>query len=416
MKVLVLGSGVIGVTAAYFLSRAGHEVTVVDRRSGPGEETSFANGGQISAGLAEPWANPEVPRKLLRWIGRKNAPLAFHLRVDPDLWRWALRFLSNCTAKRSAANLERALRIALYSRKQLREIREATGITYDEWTEGVLKIYREARDFEMACQRMKAMNALGSDLRALDQRACLDVEPALEPTAEKIVGAIYSPEDESGDAYAFTVKLTEEAARLGARFKFDRTIEALAPKGERIERVITDRESFSADAIVLSLGSYSPLLLRTLGIRLPIYPAKGYSVTLPIRDGNRAPSRSITDEDKKLVFGRFGDRLRVAGRVEFKGYDPKIEPARCQALAEDLESFFPGAADQGKPDYWAGLRPLTPDTLPVIGPSRFSNLFLNTGHGTYGWTLAAGSGRIVADLVGGTRPAIEIADLGCERF
>ena len=260
------------------------------------------------------------------------------------------------------------------------------------------------------------MNALGSDLRALDQRACLDVEPALEPAAEKIVGAIYSPEDESGDAYAFTVKLAEEAARLGARFKFDRTIEALAPKGERIERVITDRESFSADAIVLSLGSYSPLLLRTLGIRLPIYPAKGYSVTLPIRDGNRAPSRSITDEDKKLVFGRLGDRLRVAGRVEFKGYDPKIEPARCQALAEDLESFFPGAADQGKPDYWAGLRPLTPDTLPVIGPSRFSNLFLNTGHGTYGWTLAAGSGRIVADLVGGTRPAIEIADLGCERF
>ncbi len=262
MKVLVLGSGVIGVTAAYFLSRAGHEVTVIDRRSGPGEETSFANGGQISAGLAEPWANPEVPWKLLRWIGRKNAPIAFHLRAAPDLWSWALRFLSNCTAKRSAANLERALRIALYSRERLREIRETTGIAYDERMEGALKIYREARDFEVACQRMTAMNALGSELRALNQRACLEVEPALEPTAEKIAGAIYSPRDESGDAHTFTVKLAEEAAHLGARFTFDRTIEALAPVGGRIEEVITDRERFSADAIVLSLGSYSPLLLK----------------------------------------------------------------------------------------------------------------------------------------------------------
>lgn len=416
MRVLVLGSGVIGVTAAYFLSRAGHEVTVIDRRSGPGQEASFANGGQISASLAEPWANPEMPWKLLRWIGRKNAPLAFHLRADPDLWRWAFSFLSNCTPRRSAENLERALRVALYSREHLREIRETTGITYDERTEGALKIYRKARDFETACQRMAAMNALGSGLSALNQQACLDIEPALEPTGAKIAGAIYSPKDESGDAHSFTVKLSKEAARLGAHFKFNQTIRVLAPVAGRIERVITDRESFSADAIVVSLGSYSPLLLRPLGIRLPIYPAKGYSVTAPIRDSNRAPSRSITDEDKKLVFARFGDRLRVAGRAEFKGYDLKIDPARCQELAKDLESRFPGATDQDSPDYWAGLRPMTPDTLPIIGPSRFANLFLNTGHGTYGWTLAAGSGRIVADLVNGAQPAIKIDDLGTKRF
>ncbi|MCE2510061.1 MAG: D-amino acid dehydrogenase [Alphaproteobacteria bacterium] len=416
MKVLVLGSGVIGVTAAYFLSRAGHDVTVVDRRAGPGEETSFANGGQISASLAEPWANPDVLRNLLGWLGRRNAPLAFHLRADTALWGWALRFLKNCTAERSAANLERALRLALYSRGELRAIRETTGIRYDERMEGVLKFYRSARDFESARRRMESMNALGANLHALDPKACLATEPALAAIAEEIAGAVYSPEDESGDAHAFTVKLGEEAARLGARFAFNQTIEALVPKEGRIDRVVTDRGHVTADAIVLSLGSYSSLLLRPLGMRLPIYPAKGYSVTLPIRDSNRAPSRSITDEGKKLVFGRFGDRLRVAGRAEFKGFDTKIEPARCQALARDLEAVFPGAADQERPACWAGLRPLTPDTLPILGPSPFSNLFLNTGHGTYGWTLAAGCGRILADLVEGARPAIEIGDFSSKRF
>ncbi|MGB1548358.1 MAG: FAD-dependent oxidoreductase, partial [Alphaproteobacteria bacterium] len=273
-----------------------------------------------------------------------------------------------------------------------------------------------AGDFESACRRMEAMNALGANLRALDRDACLAIEPALAPIADAIAGAIHSPDDESGDAHTFTVKLAEEAARHGSGFRFGETVRVLVAKGERVERVVTDREHHEADVVVLSLGSYSPGLLRPFGIRLPIYPAKGYSVTLPIRDGNRAPSQSITDEDRKLVFGRFGDRLRVAGQAEFRGFDTKIAAGRCEALAEALENVFPGAADQSQPDCWAGLRPLTPDTLPILGRGPFSNLFLNTGHGTYGWTLAAGCGRILADLVDGKPPAIEIKDFGLGRF
>lgn len=416
MKVLILGSGVVGVTAAYYLASAGHAVTVIDRQSAPAAETSFANGGQISASLAEPWANPEVVPTLLRWLGRKDAPLVFHWRADPTLFLWGVRFLRNCTAKRSAVNLERALRIALYSRAQLGKIREDTGITYDEQTNGIVKIYRERRSFDLACRRMSAMNAFGTGLRALDREACLALEPALAPSAEQIVGAIHAPEDESGDAHCFTIKLAEEAGRRGVRFLFGETVERLLPANGRIERVMTNRQTLSADAIVLSLGSESPLLLRPLGIRLPVYPAKGYSVTFPLRDDKRAPSRSITDEDKKLVFVRLGDRLRVAGQVEFAGYDRRVEARRCKTLTEAMENLFPGAADLGQPQGWAGLRPLTPDTLPVIGPTRFSNLFLNTGHGTYGWTMAAGSGRILADLVEGRRPEIRIEDFGLDRF
>ncbi|PCJ60369.1 MAG: amino acid dehydrogenase [Rhodospirillaceae bacterium] len=418
MKVLVLGGGVVGVTSAYCLSRAGHEVTLVDRQSGPGEETSFANGGQISAGLAEPWANPEVPRQLLRWLGRKNPPLALRLRAGADFWGWALRFLENCATRPSARNLERALQIALYSREQLRNIRATTGISYDMQTDGILKIYRHGRAFNRTRQRLETMNALGANLRALDIDACLALEPSLTPIAEELAGAIYSPDDESGDAHQFTVKLTEAARRLGAVFKFGHSVEKLVSQGDRIERVITDRESLTTDVVVVSLGSYSPLLLRPLGINLPICPTKGHSITLPIRNGagNRAPSRSITDESKKLVFSRFGDRLRVAGTAIFTGYDPTIEPEPCAAMAKELEAIFPGTVDQSKPTYWAGLRPLTPDTLPIIGPTPFSNLFLNTGHGTYGWTMAAGSGQILADLIAGQKPQIETGPFAMDRF
>ncbi len=417
MKVLVLGGGVIGVTSAYCLSRAGHEVTLVDRQSGPGEETSFANGGQISAGLAEPWANPEVPRQLLQWLAQKNPPLGLRLSAGADFWGWALRFLGNCATRPSTRNLEHALQIALYSREQLHSIRETTGITYAQ-TEGILKIYRHERAFDHARRRLAIMNALGSNLRALDIDACLALEPSLTPIAGELAGAIYSPDDESGDAYQFTVKLAEAARRLGTAFKFGHNVEKLVPQGERIERVVTDRESLSTDCVVVSLGSYSPLLLRPLGIRLPICPAKGYSVTLPIRNGadSHAPSRSITDEGKKLVLSRFGNRLRVAGTAIFTGYDTTIEPEPCDALAKALETIFPGTVDQNKPTYWAGLRPMTPDTLPIIGPTPFSNLFLNTGHGTYGWTMAAGSGQILTDLITGDPSQIEANNFAMDRF
>lgn len=416
MKVLVLGGGVVGVTSAYCLARAGHGVTLVDRQAGPGEETSFANGGQISAGLAEPWANPEVPRQLLQWLGQKNPPFRFRLRAGTDFYGWALRFLGQCAARPAARNLERALRIALYSRQQLRDIREATGIAYALQETGILKIYREPRAFDRARKRMAAMNALGSNLHALDGDATLALEPSLASVAGKLAGSLYSPEDESGDAHEFTVKLAAEASRLGTVFKFHQTVEALVPARGRIERVLTDREEFTADAVVLSLGCHGGPLLRPLGIRLPIYPAKGFSVTLPVRNAAAAPSRSITDEDQKLVFSRFGDRLRAAGWAVFTGYDSQIEPARCASLATEMEALFPGAADQSQAVPWAGLRPLTPDTLPILGPTPFSNLFLNTGHGTYGWTMAAGSGQILADLITGQRPCIKQDDFGLDRF
>lgn len=417
MKVLVLGGGVVGITSAYCLSRDGHEVTLVDRRAGPGEETSFANGGQISAGLAEPWANPEMARLVLQWLGRKDPPFALRLgALDTGFCWWGLRFLRNCAPRPAAKNLERALRIALYSRAQLHDIFETTGIVHDTQNPGVLKIYREAAAFGRAQQRLIAMNRLGSNLRALDREACLALEPVLAANAGKLAGAIHSPEDESGDAYQFTRSLAAEAARLGVLFKFGQTVERLIPQGGGIDRVVTNRESLTADAIVVSLGSYSAGLLRPLGLRLPVCPAKGYSVTFPIRDGKRAPALSITDEGKKLVFSRFGNRLRVAGRIVFTGQDPAIEPETGAALARDLEDLFPGATDQSQATHWAGLRPLTPDTLPILGPTPVSNLFLNTGHGTYGWTMAAGSGKIVTDLIAGRRPQIQHEDFGLDRF
>jgi D-amino-acid dehydrogenase len=416
VQVVVLGAGVVGVTAAWYLRQAGHQVTVIDRQPGPGLETSFANGGQISASHAEPWANPAIPAKALKWFGRADAPLVLKPRFDPALWAWLGRFLLNCTATRARINTERALRVALYSRIALKELRAETGIRYDQQTRGILHIYRDRAELDHAVLEAEYMTRLGCARRVLTPAECVAVEPALAAARDDLVGGIYSPDDESGDAHKFTVALAALAAGRGVGFRYGVDVRRLVAEGDRLARVETSTGSVTADLFVLSLGSYSPLLLRPLGLRLPVYPAKGYSVSIPIAGHVGAPTVSLTDDEHKLVYSRLGETLRVAGTAEFAGYDTALDETRARTILAKAMALFPDCGEPSGARFWCGLRPKTPDSVPVIGPTRLKNLLLNTGHGTLGWTMACGSGRIVADLASGRRPEIEMTGLGIERF
>ena len=416
MKVLVLGAGVVGVSTAYYLARAGHAVTVVDRQPGPGLETSRANGGQISANHTEPWANPSTPRKALKWLGRADAPLLLRPRLDPALWSWLVRFVRNCTPARARLNTERAMRIALYSRQCLGQLRDETGIEYDGLQRGILHIFRDGREFKHARTQAEFMTTLGCERRIIDAAACVALESALAAAEPSLVGGIYSPDDESGDAYLFTGALADLCTQQGVEFRFETTIKGLTSDGQQVNGIKTNKGDLSADAVVLSLGSYSPLLLRPLGITLPVYPAKGYSVTLPVENPRKTPAISLIDDEHKLVFSRLGNRLRVAGTAELAGYDPTINEARARHILDLALELFPGCSDPDKAEFWAGLRPKTPDSAPVIGPTSYKNLFLNTGHGTLGWTMACGSGKLIADLISKKQPAVDLSGLGIDRF
>ena len=426
MTVVVLGAGVVGVATAYFLARAGAQVVVVDRQPGPALETSFANGGQISANHATPWAAPSTPWKALKWLGRDDAPLLFHLRFDPALWAWGLRFLANCRRARVAVNIERALRVALYSRNQLALVRAATGIAYDQLTRGILHIFRNPRDYEDALPALPLMARLGCVRRPVGIEECLAIEPALAAARPTLVGGIFSPDDESGDAHLFSRSLAGFCEELGVVFRYGRTVRRLIAAGggrriasgggRRIEGVETDDGTLAADACVVALGSYSPPVLRPLGLRLPVYPAKGYSVTIPVAAGGTAPTVSLIDDEFKMVYSRLGDRLRVAGTAEFAGYDATVRERRARFLLAKAMELFPRCGDAAAAELWAGLRPSTPDGVPVMGATPIANLFLNTGHGTLGWTMACGSGRAVADLVVGRTPEISLDGLGLDRF
>ncbi|MBC7907121.1 MAG: D-amino acid dehydrogenase [Rhodospirillaceae bacterium] len=416
MKVLVLGAGVVGTAAAWYLARDGHEITVIDRCPGAGLETSFANGGQVSPSHAEPWANPSVLPKVLKWLGREDAPLLFRWnRWDPALWAWGLRFLANCPGKRAEINLERTLRVALYSRTCLQELRAETGMDYDQRSLGILHVYRDRRQFDHAAAAADLMGRWG--LRRLEKSAkdCVAIEPALAASADQLAGGIHTPEDESGDAHKFTTALAVLAEARGVQFRYGVTVRALVQDGDRVTGVETDSGRLTADAIVLAAGSFSPLLARSLGLRLPVVPAKGYSITLPV-EGDGAPTVSITDDEYKMVYSRLGNRLRAAGTAEMTGYDTSLTPARWHLIRDRAKALFPLAGDYSKAEPWAGLRPVTPDSVPLLGATPVKGLYLDTGHGTLGWTMACGSGRIIADVIAGREPEIEMAGLGLERF
>jgi D-amino-acid dehydrogenase len=424
MRVLILGSGLLGVSSAYYLSQLGHEVTVVDRQANPAAETSFANGGQISVSHAEPWANPSAPLKVLQWLGKEDAPLLFRLRADKRQWLWGLQFMRECTPARTRHNIEQIVRLGTYSRNMLNELRQATGLNYDQRTQGILHFYTSEKEFDAALGPAEQMRALGCERKVVSADEAVLLEPALAHMRAQLAGATYTAEDESGDANRFARELVKLCEAAGVKFLMSHTITALREAGGTIDHVeATDSEGrfqrLRADAFVLAMGSLSPIYAEPLGIRLPIYPAKGYSVTMPVKDASMAHQVSLTDDEFKLVFSRLtgpsGDRLRIAGTAEFNGYDRDLNRVRCEAIVRRVEHLFPGAGDATQASFWTGLRPATPSNVPLIGRSKLPNLYLNTGHGTLGWTHACGSGKSIARIVSGLAPEVDFAFQGTSR-
>lgn len=421
MRVIVLGAGLLGVTSAYFLQQLGHEVTVIDRQGAPGAETSFANGGQISVSHAEPWANPSAPLKVLQWLGKEDAPLLFRLRADMRQWLWGLSFLRNCTPARTRHNIEQIVRLGTYSRDTLQQLRAATGIAYDQRTQGILHFYTSRKEFDGALAPAEQMRALGCERQVVSADEAVRIEPALAHIRPQLAGATFTAEDESGDANTFTRELARLCEAAGVQFRMGHHITALREAGGRIDHVeVTNAdgrfERVHGDAFVLAMGSFSPLLAQPLGIHLPIYPAKGYSVTMPVKDAAMAHQVSLTDDEYKLVFSRYtsehGDRLRIAGTAELNGDQRDLNQVRCDAIVRRVEQLFPGAGDASQAQFWTGLRPATPSNVPLIGKTKLTNLFLNTGHGTLGWTHACGSGKSVARIVSGLAPELDFAFTG----
>jgi len=415
LKVLIFGAGVVGVSSAWYLSKAGHAVTVVDRQAAAGLETSFANGGQISVSHAEPWSNPHAPLRALSWMGREDAPLLFRLRWDPALFDWSLRFLRECTPARTRANIRDIVGLALYSRNRLQALRAETAIEYDHLERGILHVYTDAREFAASIEASKVLREFGCDRRTVDADECVAIEPALSAARSLLVGGDYTAADESGDAQRFTKNLAELCSARGVSFRYGVTLNKLEAAGGRITGAIIKTpsacEKLTADAYVLALGSYTPLLLRPLGICLPVYPAKGYSATLSLAESSVAPTVAMTDDGHKLVFSRLGQRLRIAGTAEFNGYNTELNTVRCQALMRRTRQLFPELNPLGEPEFWCGLRPSTPSNVPFIGRSALPNLYLNTGHGTLGWTMACGSGRALADIISGREPEIRLRSM-----
>ncbi len=412
MKIIVLGAGVVGTTSAWYLSKAGHEVTVVDRQPGAGLETSFANGGQISASHAVPWANPGAPLKILRWLGKEDAPLLFRLHADWQQIRWGLQFLRECTPGRTRQNIRSLVTLGIYSRDQLRALRAETNIQYDHLERGILHFFTDQQEFEHGVKASQVMNQFGLKIDALSVKQCIELEPALASVEPKLTGGTYSASDESGDAQLFTERLAALAQLRGVAFRYKTNVVDLARTNDRITGVMVRDDSgatteLKADAYVVSLGSYSPLLLKPLGVHILVYPAKGYSVTFPIRSGGLAPQVSLTDESHHMVFSRLGERLRIAGTAELNGYNTELNQARCENILRRALELFPEVGDRSEAKFWTGLRPATPNNIPYVGKTKYGNLFLNTGHGTLGWTLACGSGKLLSDIIDGRRNDIE---------
>jgi D-amino-acid dehydrogenase len=415
MQILILGSGVVGTTSAYYLARAGHDVTVVDRQSGPALETSFANAGQISPGYAAPWAAPGVPLKAIKWMFEKHAPLA----VRPDGTRfqlqWLWQMLSNCRADRYAVNKARMVRLAEYSRDCLQALRAETGIEYEGRQGGTLQLFRTQAQLEGAAKDIAVLDDAGVPYELLMPEELGRAEPALAHVQHKLSGGLRLPNDETGDCQLFTNRLAAMAAALGVKFRYGVSIDALEVAGGRIAGVRSGNETLRADAYVVALGSFSTALLDKI-VKIPVYPLKGYSITVPIVDGAHAPVSTVLDETYKIAVTRFEDRIRVGGMAEVVGYNHDLKEARRATLEMVVNDLFPGAGDTAQASFWTGLRPMTPDGTPIVGKTSLPNLYLNTGHGTLGWTMSCGSGQLLADLMSGRRPAIQSDDLSVSRY
>jgi D-amino-acid dehydrogenase len=415
MRVIVLGSGVVGVSTAYYLAKAGHDVTVIDRQPGAALETSFANAGQISPGYASPWAAPGVPLKAFKWLFQRHAPLA--IRPDGSLFQlqWMWEMFKNCDADRYAVNKERMVRLAEYSRDCIRELRNEIGIDYEGRQQGTLQLFRTQAQFDGAAKDIEVLRQAGVPFELLNREQLAHAEPALAKVRDKLVGGLRLPNDETGDCQLFTTKLAEMAKAIGVRFEFGTAIHAIESQGDQITGVRTDKGTFTADRYVVALGSYSRLLMRQF-FRVPVYPLKGYSITVPITDAAQAPVSTILDETYKIAITRFENRIRVGGMAEIAGYSRELNPRRRETLEMVVTDLFPGGGDVAKASFWTGLRPMTPDSTPIVGATPLRNLFLNTGHGTLGWTMACGSASVIADLVSGKVPAIHTDDLAIFRY
>ncbi len=416
MRVIVLGAGVIGVTTAYYLARQGPEVVVIDRQRGPGMETSFANAGELSYGMSSPWAAPGIPLKALKWLFMRHRPLFIWPLISPTMWKWCLQLLMNCNEASYALNKSRMVRVSNYSRDALTELMDEVTIDFDQRDQGTLQLFRTEKQVKAAKADQAVLDQFNSPYEVLDRDGCIAAEPGLRHVADKFVGGLRLMADRTGDCRAFTQALSEKAAELGVEFHYNVVIDRFVSEKGKIIGVETEQGLETADRYVCALGPYAPILLKTIGIRLPIYPIKGYSITLPVTDSDAAPQSTIMDETHKVAITRLGDRIRVAGQAEIIGYNKRLGGHATDSVRHVVSDLFPKGGDVSKAEGWTGLRPMTPDGTPVIGPTRYDNLFLNTGHGTLGWTMSCGSARAVADLVMDKKPEIDMDGLTAARF
>ncbi|MNS48423.1 D-amino acid dehydrogenase small subunit [compost metagenome] len=416
MKIVVLGGGVIGVASAWYLAKAGHQVTLLERRGGVALETSHANAGQISPGYASPWAAPGIPLKAAKWLLQKHAPFTVRPTSDPFQLRWMLKMFANCTPAAYAVNKGRMVRLAEYSRDCMKLLRDELALDYEGRQLGTLQLFRSQAQRDASQRDIEVLEEYGVPYQSLDADGCEEVEPALARVRGKIVGGLRLPGDETGDCFRFTQALADEARRLGVEFVFNCAIDEVELAQGRAVAVRAGEQRFKADAIVCALGSYGTGFLRPLGIELPVYPVKGYSLTLPMTDAAGAPRSTVLDETYKVAITRFDERIRVGGMAELSGFNLALNPRRHDTLAMVVRDLFPEGGDLPRAEFWTGLRPMTPDGTPLVGPSPIPGLWLNTGHGTLGWTMAAGSGQLLSDLISGSTPAISDEGLTLARY
>jgi D-amino-acid dehydrogenase len=416
MRVIILGAGVVGVSTAWHCAQAGHEVTVVDRQPGAGLETSFANAGQLSYGYSAPWAGPGVPLKAMSWLLMKHRPLVLWPRPDLPMIRWLIQMLANCNEASYATNRARMLRLAEYSKVALASLRQATGIAYDGRSRGTLQVFRDQKQLDAARRDSAILAEAGIEHAIVDADGCVAAEPALRHVRDGLAGGMHMPGDETGDAHLFTQRLASLAAEAGVTFRYGTTVLGIEAERGRATGVRTGGGVIAGDAVVVAAGSFSTALLKPLGIRIPVYPVKGYSLTIPVTDADGAPVSTVMDETFKVGITRLGERIRVGGTAELAGFSTRLRAPRRATLEASVSGLFPRGGDPAKGSFWAGLRPMTPDGTPIIGPSALPGLYINTGHGTLGWTMAAGSGRLMADLIGGNAPEIDASDLSAARY